>query len=243
MHARCPLRPLLCVVSLFFCLFPFVPIFRGAGQFPLFLFLLGDQRATKSHGCARRSASASTAAKAEKASTASTSAKADKADKADKAEKAATSKAASKAANKAAKARSSSTRDIQGEQGDGADASATEFEVRKLLDVAYMFSENVDHSCAIFPRGTDPVARSSRGRVLTYALHAKIEWEGVDSKGDPYEPTWEVMDADMMDSMAWRDFVAEKRRVLRAEQWSVDDIAFESAPHLGNRVQVPAIRG
>ena len=55
----------------------------------------------------------------------------------------------------------------------------------------------------------------------------KIDWEGVDSEGKPYEPTWEVAAPTTLEGEAWRAFVSQKRRLSGNKNWSVADIPFK----------------
>jgi hypothetical protein len=79
----------------------------------------------------------------------------------------------------------------------GAAQSTGEYTVRSFLDARYMFSEDVDPANAILPGGTLITHKS-----LTYALHVKIDWDGVDTEGNPYKPTWEVADKTTLDGSA-----------------------------------------
>ena len=109
-------------------------------------------------------------------------------------------------------------------EAEQSDSCAGEYTVRSFLDARYMFSENVDLNTAILPCPGAPLTKHSS---LTYALHVLIDWEGVDSEGKPYKPTWEVADNTTVTGEAWRSFVSKKRRLSGNKNWSVADIPFK----------------
>ena len=112
------------------------------------------------------------------------------------------------------------------------DSCSGEYTVRSFLDARYMFSENVDPDTAILPC---PGALTQHS-PLTYALHVLIDWEGVDSEGRPYKPTWEVADNTTVTGEAWRSFVSKKRRLSGNKNWSVADIPFKRNARPGKHV-------
>jgi len=113
----------------------------------------------------------------------------------------------------------------------GAAQSTGEYTVRSFLDARYMFSEDVDPANAILPGGTLITHKS-----LTYALHVKIDWDGVDTEGNPYKPTWEVADKTTLDGSAWRAFVSKKRTLPGNNDWSIADIPVKRNARPGKHI-------
>jgi hypothetical protein len=113
----------------------------------------------------------------------------------------------------------------------GAAQSTGEYTVRSFLDARYMFSEDVDPANAILPAG-----KLTTHKALTYALHVKIDWDGVDTEGNPYKPTWEVADKTTLQGSAWRAFVSKKRAVSGNKHWSVADIPVKRNARPGKHI-------
>ena len=118
-------------------------------------------------------------------------------------------------------------------EAEQSDSCAGEYTVRSFLDTKYMFSENVNLNTAIIP---DCPCALTKHSSLTYALHVLIDWEGVDSEGKPYKPTWEVADNTTFAGEAWRSFVSKKRRLSGNKNWSVADIPFKRNARPGKHV-------
>jgi len=94
-----------------------------------------------------------------------------------------------------------------------------------------MFAHDVDLASAIIPAGA-----LTKHAQLTYALHVLIEWDGTDSEGKQYKPTWEVADTTTMEGVAWRAFVTKKRRLTGNSNWSVADIPLKRNARPGKSV-------
>jgi hypothetical protein len=60
---------------------------------------------------------------------------------------------------------------------------------------------------------------------MAYTLHAKLEWEGTDIDQSPFEPSWEVADADLINSGNWAQLAKEKRAALGLRTWSIGSLS------------------
>jgi hypothetical protein len=113
----------------------------------------------------------------------------------------------------------------------GAAHSTGEYTVRSFLDARYMFSEDVDPANAILPAG-----KLTKHNSFIYALHVKIDWDGVDTEDNPYKPTWEVADKATLEGSAWRAFVSKKRAVSGNNEWSIADIPVKRNARPGKHI-------
>ena len=111
--------------------------------------------------------------------------------------------------------------------------STGQYTVRSFLDAGYMFSEDVDPANAILPAGKLITHKS-----FTYALHVQIDWEGVDTEGNPYKPTWEVAYKTTLDGSAWRAFVSKKRALPGNNDWSIADIPVKRNARPGKHISL-----
>ena len=121
------------------------------------------------------------------------------------------------------------------ESGEDTDPNQeSRFSISRILDAAYMFSPRVDCEGGIFPPNKQQTIQTDRrGVEMAYTLHAKLEWEGTDIDQRPFEPSWEVADADLVNSGKWAQLAKKKCAALGLRTWSIKDIPYDKNPKLG----------
>jgi hypothetical protein len=121
------------------------------------------------------------------------------------------------------------------ESGEDTDPNQeSRFSISRILDAAYMFSPRVDCEGGIFPPNKrQTIQTDDDGVEMAYMLHAKVEWEGTDIDQSPFEPSWQVADADLINSGKWAQLAMEKCAALGLRTWSIKDIPYDKNPKLG----------